>query len=133
MPYKCSKCGAEITEEFAAKTTEKFGEALCESCVFDKNTGESKEEARGAPSAPDEEPEQQTHNVGDKSNDDVPVIEHPKNKKCENCGGKFETKVAAVSHDGKYQITRLECDSCSVQEWHVDERLGAPRKIDAIV
>lgn len=55
------------------------------------------------------------------------------NKKCENCGGKFETKVAAVSHDGKYQITRLECDSCSVQEWHVVERPGAPKKIDAIV
>lgn len=75
MPYKCSKCGAEITEEFAAKTTEKFGEALCESCVFDKNTGESKEAVEGAPSAPDEEPEQQTYSKGGKDND-VPVVEH---------------------------------------------------------
>lgn len=77
MPYKCSKCGAEITEEFAAKTTEKFGEALCKSCVFDKNTGESKGETEGAPSAPDKEPALQTHNVGDKLDDDVPVVEHP--------------------------------------------------------
>lgn len=100
---------------------------------YDNMDKEEEIPTEGAPSAPDEEPEQQTYNVGDKSCDDVPVVEHPKNKKCENCGGKLETKVAAVSHDGKYQITRLECDSCSGQEWHVDERLGAPRKIDAIV
>lgn len=128
MPYKCSKCGEQITEEQVAKTVEKFGNALCNKCIL--ANVEKVEEC--APSAPDEEPEQQTYVEGDKHND-VPVIEHHKNKKCENCGGKFETKVAAVSHDGKYQITRLECDSCSVQEWHVDERLGAPRKIDAIV
>jgi len=76
MPYKCSKCGAEITPEFAAKTTEKFGEALCESCVFDINTSELQE---GAPSAPPEEPEQQTY-VKDGENNDVPVVSHPESK-----------------------------------------------------
>lgn len=79
MPYKCSKCGAEITAEFAAKTTDKFGEALCKSCVFDKNTGETKDEVEGAPSAPDEEPEQQTYSNGGKDND-VPVVKQPESK-----------------------------------------------------
>ena len=58
---------------------------------------------------------------------------HPEQQKCKNCGTKLETKVAAVSHDGKYQIKRLDCDSCGIQEWHVDERLGALIEIDAIV
>ncbi|MCK5216622.1 MAG: hypothetical protein KAJ93_02475 [Methanosarcinales archaeon] len=58
---------------------------------------------------------------------------HPEQQKCKNCGTKLETKVAAVSHDGKYQIKRLGCDSCGVQEWHVNERIGAPKEIDAIV
>ena len=65
--------------------------------------------------------------------DDQPPGTHPEQQKCKNCGTKLETKVAAVSHDGKYQIKRLGCDSCGVQEWHVDERVGAPREIDAIV
>lgn len=48
MPYKCSKCGAEITEEQVAKTVEKFGKALCNKCILDNV------ELEGAPSAPDE-------------------------------------------------------------------------------
>ncbi|MCK5216621.1 MAG: hypothetical protein KAJ93_02470 [Methanosarcinales archaeon] len=67
MPYKCSKCNSDITEEQTAKTVEKFEKALCNKCILD-GVGES------APSAPDEEPAQQTHNVGDGSKDDVPVL-----------------------------------------------------------
>jgi len=52
---------------------------------------------------------------------------------CEKCGGKLETKLAAVSYDGKYQIRRLNCDACDLQMWVVNERPGAPREIDAIV
>jgi phage recombination protein Bet len=73
MPYKCSKCGAEITEEQVAKTVEKFGNALCNKCIL----ASVEEVEEGAPSAPEEELEQQTHNVGDKSGDDVPMVEHP--------------------------------------------------------
>lgn len=72
MPYKCSKCEEPITEEQVAKTVEKFGKALCNKCIL-VSVEESEE---GAPSAPDEEPEQQTHVDGGKDND-VPVVEHP--------------------------------------------------------
>lgn len=59
MPYKCSKCGEPITEEYATKTTEKFGRALCENCVFDESSREGQaEDAKSAPGAPDKEPTQ---------------------------------------------------------------------------
>lgn len=74
MPFKCSKCEETITEEQVARTVGKFGNALCNKCILD-NVGEE-----GAPSAPDEEPDQQALNVGDKSGDDVPVVEHPESK-----------------------------------------------------
>lgn len=41
MPYKCSKCGEEITEEFAEKTVKKFGQAYCGSCLFDVNESDN--------------------------------------------------------------------------------------------
>jgi MinD superfamily P-loop ATPase len=72
-------------------------------------------------------------NIEPPSENAEPTTTHPEPQKCKNCGTKLETKVAAVSHDGKYQIKRLGCDSCGVQEWHVDERVGAPMEIDAIV
>jgi len=53
--------------------------------------------------------------------------------KCENCGGNLETKIAAVSYDGKYQISKIKCDDCGVEMWIVEDRPGAPREIDAIV
>ena len=81
MPHKCSKCGEPITEEQVAKTVEKFGNALCNKCIL----ASVEEVEEGAPSAPDEEPEQQTHNVGDKSGDDVPVVEHPESKDKKTC------------------------------------------------
>lgn len=70
MPYKCSKCNSDITEEQVAKTVEKFGKALCNKCILD-GVDEVEE---SAPSAPPEEPKQQTYNVGDGGGDDVPVL-----------------------------------------------------------
>jgi len=72
MPYKCSVCGEGITEEQVAKTVKKLGKAVCNKCILN-----GVEE--GEPSAPPEEPEQQTY-VDDGDNDDVPVVSHPETK-----------------------------------------------------
>lgn len=53
MPYICSKCGENITKEYAEKTTKKFGDAYCEKCVFDLNS-------EGEQSKQDDDPEQVT-------------------------------------------------------------------------
>jgi hypothetical protein len=71
MPYKCSKCGEPITEEQVTKTVEKFGNALCNKCIL----ASVEDSVEGAPSAPDEEPEQQTH-VDDGKYNDVPMLKH---------------------------------------------------------
>lgn len=90
MPYKCSKCNSDITEEQTAKTVEKFGKALCNKCIL----ASVEEGVEGAPSAPPpkqnglpgspdssslgeiKKPAQQTYNVGDGSGDDVPELKH---------------------------------------------------------
>lgn len=91
MPYKCSKCNSDITEEQTAKTVEKFGKALCNKCILDGVD----EVVESAPSAPSKEPAQQTYNVGDGGGDDVPVLKHDETK----VDGDYEVVPYDPAHD----------------------------------
>ena len=75
---KCKECGTPVEATAAKESFDVYGKVLCIECrrKIDADEPLPSEEKESAPSAPPDEPAQQTYNVGDGSDDDVPVLRH---------------------------------------------------------
>jgi len=75
----CKECGTPVEATAARESFEKYGGIYCKEHRDAIETDEPlpSEEAASAPSAPQDEPEQQTYNGGDGYGDDVPMVNHP--------------------------------------------------------
>jgi len=82
MTPKCKECDTPVEQTIAKKSFDQYGEVYCLECrrKIDNDEPLPSEADDSAPSAPQEEPDQQTYNVGDGSGDDVPVLNHPESK-----------------------------------------------------
>ena len=70
---KCKECGAPVEATAAKKSFEEHGAIYCKEHRDPIEADEPLPSEESAPSAPQEEPDQQTFNGGDGSGDDVPV------------------------------------------------------------
>lgn len=75
---KCKECGTPVEHTAAKESFEKYGAIYCKEHrdAIDADEPLPSEEDSSAPSAPQEEPDQQTFNSGDGSGDDVPVLKY---------------------------------------------------------
>ena len=100
----CEGCDVPVEATSAKLSYEKHNmRILCIECRRKTDAGEPlpNDIEESAPSAPPGEPAQQTHNVGDGSGDDVPVVEHPESKDA----------VADIGHEIVPQSTPIDMNT----------------------
>lgn len=102
---RCEGCNTPVEASAAKLSYEKYNmRILCIECRRKTDAGEPlpNDIEESAPSAPPEEPAQQTHNVGDGSGDDVPVVNHPESKAAK--GGSVINIIRSYVGDDVLQV-----------------------------
>ena len=128
---KCKECNTPVEATAAKESFDKYDAIYCKEHRDAIDADEPLPSEESTPSAPPDEPAQQTHNVGDGSGDDVPMLHH--SGKTEMVVSEPQALPSVIPELDTETIKQYICPDATDQEAFMFLRLCQSRNLNPFI